>query len=284
MDGCRDASTGCAAVSCSGWPCCWSSGIGKLLGGTGSDIPTRRSRPAPASAQQQEPEPSRHASGPVAPSKAAAPEDAGRRSLPPSGECRDDEVSVLPSVPHAWGLQPIVIRLALAGPAAGVHLQGLPGEPGREDHQRRGPDLVEPGLPRGDPDDRVVVRSSVPTHVNVTWNGRRSDDRLPARRPTGRCRASTTCTPPRSARRRPTCSSRSPGRPTQVVTKTAKPQAEPAPSPSAKSRRSAKSSPSATVSGKQSKCGGDNVCEQLLRLLLGSPGFETRRSALLRRA
>ncbi len=52
--------------------------------------------------------------GPVAPSKKIRLKSKAPLA-PPSGECRDDDVSVLPTVPRAWAGGPIVIRLQLTG-------------------------------------------------------------------------------------------------------------------------------------------------------------------------
>ena len=150
-------------------------GIGKLIG-TGSDQPADQ-----ASTTASTPKSSGASASAGTPLGPAVPEKLHVRAtqvplLPPTGECAADEVSVLPSVPKAAAGGPIVLAPPARGHPAGVHLHGLPGQPGREDHLRLRPDLVEPGLPAArSARPRVVVRSGVPAVVPVTWSGRRSD-------------------------------------------------------------------------------------------------------------
>ena len=89
-------------------------GIGKLLGGNGQD-PAGSGVEASNTAAQQQPSSSAPTVGPVAPSTSPGAKVPKAVLLPPSGECKDDEVSVLPSVPRAWGAGDITIRLGLQG-------------------------------------------------------------------------------------------------------------------------------------------------------------------------
>src|SRR3954468_20190446 len=90
-------------------------GIGKLLGGTDSPgVPARASTAASTSTASPSQGASRGPLGPAVPEKlkvGASP----ATLLPPSGECADDEVSALPSVPVAVGGKPVVIHLKLVG-------------------------------------------------------------------------------------------------------------------------------------------------------------------------
>ncbi len=230
-------------------------GIGKLLGGTGSD-PGSTIEASTSSAKQQEPEPS-ISMGPVAPSKVPK-RKASTVLLPPSGECRDNEVSVLPSVSRAWGLRPVVIRLALQGLQPACTFKVSPES--LVVKITSGDDRIwsSQDCPETIPTSDVVVRSSVPTHVNVTWNGRRSDTGCP--RETDWALAGFYHVYAAALGSTPTDVQFEITRaPTQVVTRTAKPKPSPSASESAKPKPRAKPSSSGGVSGKQSKCGGDNT-------------------------
>ena len=124
----------------------------------------------------------------------------------------------------------------------------------------------------------VVVRNGVPTYVNVVWSGRRSDDtcsRTAAWANAGYYHvfAAVLGSTPTDIQFEVTRA------PTDFVTKTAKPK--PSQSPSRRPPRPAEGHVHAErdrlrqgVEVRRRQRGG-----QLLRLLLGSPGFETRRSA-----
>lgn len=157
-------------------------GIGKLLGGTGSDGRTDRAAPASAGATDSPPAqaPTRAVPvGPVAPTGALA---RGKRSAPapvlaePSGPCLDDEVTVLPSVPKAAAGGTIPIRLQLLGTQPACTFEVKPttlvvkisSGQDRIWSTQDCPDAIAP--------QTVVVRSSTPVEVTVPWHGRRSDD------------------------------------------------------------------------------------------------------------
>lgn len=224
-------------------------GIGKLLGGTGED-PAAQGVEASTTSSSQQPSPS-VSIAPVAPSM--SPHTKGKAPLvPPSGDCKDDEVSVLPSVARAWGAQPIVIKLGLQGiaPACTFHVSPqsvvvkITSGSDRIWSSQDCPDSIKP--------TDVVVRSGVPTYVNVVWSGRRSDDSCSRNTPWAdkgfyhafaAVLGSTPTDVQFEVRRAPT----------DYVTKTAKPK------PGRSATPKATSSSSATVSGKGTKCGGDNA-------------------------
>ena len=183
--------------------------------------------------------------------KAAAP------LLAPSGECRDDEVSVLPSVPRAWAGAPIVIRLQLQGTQPACTFEVSPESLVVKIVSGQDRIWSSQDCPKAIPTKEVVVRSGQPVEVPVIWSGRRSDEEctglpdwaLPGfyhvyaaalgSTPTDVQFEVTRAAPgssPRHRRRRAGASASADAR--QPSSKTA--------------------SPSTTVSGKQSKCGGDN--------------------------
>jgi hypothetical protein len=146
-------------------------GIGKLLGGTGSDgsaIKANTSATTPSAGSSA-------VLGPVAPTgklhtKASPP------LLPPSGECLDDEVSVLPSVPVAYAGQPVSIQLQLQGTQPACTFKVSPET--MVVKVESGSDRIwsSQDCPKAIPTTSVVVRSGTPVEVPVSWSGRRSDD------------------------------------------------------------------------------------------------------------
>jgi hypothetical protein len=236
-------------------------GIGKLLGGNGQDPASAGVEASNTAAQQQSSAPSSVA--PVAP--ATSPSSGVKQPLAaPTGECQDDEVSVLPSVPRAWGAQPITIRLALTGIAPACTFKVSPESvvvkitsgSDRIWSSQDCPSSIRPA--------DVVVRNGVPSYVNVVWSGRRSDDSCGRTTPWANAGfyhafAAVLGSTPTDVQFEVTRA------PTAVITKTAKPKPtqSPSQSPTAtpKSNHPAKpnSSPTATTKGKGSKCGGDNA-------------------------
>jgi hypothetical protein len=246
-------------------------GIGKLLGGNGQD-PSSADVAASNSSAQESPSSTPTTYGPVAPTTTPGAKAKGAPLAAPSGECKDDEVSVLPSVPRAWGAQAIGIRLALTGiqPACTFKVSPesvvvkITSGSDRIWSSQDCPNSIKPA--------DVVVRNGVPTYVNVVWSGRRSDDTCSHNTPWANAGfyhafAAVLGSTPTDVQFEVTRA------PTQVITKTAKPKPTPTTSPSATptskpaskptSRSSAKSkpSPSPSVKGKQSKCGGDNAAD-----------------------
>ncbi len=152
-------------------------GIGRLVGGTGTDPGSGDVEASTTAVRPPVASPSVTA-GPAVPSR--TPRTKGKTVLlPPSGACRDDEVRVLPSVPRAPGGAPITITLALQGlqPACTFTVS---------------PETVVVKITSGEdriwssqdceqavPESEVVVRSGVPSTVDVTWSGRRSEPGCP---------------------------------------------------------------------------------------------------------
>jgi hypothetical protein len=239
-------------------------GIAHLLGGNGEDPAGSDVAASNAAAQEQSPSSTPTVYGPVAPATTTRAKATTAPLATPSGECKDDEISVLPSVPRAWGAQAIAIRLALTGIQPACTFKVSPESvvvkitSGRDRiwSSQDCPDAIRPA--------DVVVRNGVPSYVNVVWSGRRSDDtcsRHTAWADAGyyHAFAAVLGSTPTDVQFQVTRA------PTQVVTRTAKPKPSPTTSPSSQpgstSSPRPKSSPSATVKGKQSKCGGDNAAD-----------------------
>jgi hypothetical protein len=148
-------------------------GIGKMLGGNGQDPAGTAVQASTSSAQQPAP-----TQGPVAPSQVPR-QKAKVPLLAPNGVCRDDEVSVVPSVPRAWGASPITIHLALQGLQPACTFKVSPKS--LVVMVSSGTDRVwsSQDCPVAIPTSDVVVRSGVATDLDVTWNGRRSDTGCP---------------------------------------------------------------------------------------------------------
>ena len=94
----------------------------------------------------------------------------------PTGECRPDEISVLPVVESAEAGGRIAIRLDLQGtqPACTFEVSSdtVVVKVATEDGERF---WSTQDCARGVPESEVVVRSAQPTSVTVTWSGRASD-------------------------------------------------------------------------------------------------------------
>jgi hypothetical protein len=232
-------------------------GIGKLLGGNGQDPSSTGVEASNTAAQQQQQSSAPPSLAPVAPA-ASASSKVKQPLVAPTGECQDDEVSVLPSVPRAWGAQPITIRLALTGIAPACTFKVSPDSvvvkitsgSDRIWSSQDCPTSVKPA--------DVVVRNGVPSYVNVVWSGRRSDESCSRSTPWANAGfyhafAAVLGSTPTDVQFEVTRA------PTAVVTKTAKPKPSQSPTPTPKTNSPAKPSATATVSGKGSKCGGDNA-------------------------
>jgi len=232
-------------------------GIAKLLGGTGTDDPSTSIQASNSSAeQQQDPTPS-VTMGPVAPSKRLRFK-AQIPLAPPSGECRDDEVSVRPSVPRAWAGGSIVIRLEIQGTQPACTFDVSPESIVVKIVSGMDRIWSSQECPTAIPTKQVVVRSSQPVEVPVTWSGRRSDEGCTnltdwARMGFYHVYAAALGSTPRDVQFEVTHA------PVAHKTETPKPRPSQSPPPSARSTPSTRSSPSAAVSGKGSKCGGDNA-------------------------
>jgi hypothetical protein len=148
-------------------------GVGKLLGGTGQDDPGSTITANPSSARQAG---ASATIGPVAPSgklraKAKVP------LLAPTGECRDDEVSVVPSVYRAWAGRPVVIHLQLRGTQPACTFSVSPESLVAKIVSGQDRIWSSQDCPKAIPTTSVVVRSGEPVDVPVIWSGRRSDDK-----------------------------------------------------------------------------------------------------------
>lgn len=246
-------------------------GIGKLLGGNGEDPSGSDLSASQTSVQQEESSPP-SSLAPIAPSATAPAPGKGKQQEPlavASGECRDDEVSVLPSVARAWGAQPITIRLALTSLQPACTFEVSPESlvvkiTSGEDRIWSSQDCT-----KAIPTRNVVVRSAVPTYVNMVWSGRRSDEGCThlaewADKGFYHVYAAAYGSTPTDVQFEITRA------PTAVVTKTIKPKPTQTPTQrptqtptgGATGKQGGKAAPSATptetVKGKQSACGGDN--------------------------
>lgn len=234
-------------------------GIGKLLGGNGKDPAGAGVEASNTSAQEQQQSSAPPSVAPVAP--VTSPSSKVKQQLvAPTGDCKDDEVSVLPSVPRAWGAQPIAIRLALTGIAPACTFKVSPESVVVK--ITSGSDRIwsSQDCPSSIKPTDVVVRNGVPSYVNVVWSGRRSDDTCSHGAPWAdagyyHAFAAVLGSTPTDVQFQITRA------PTAVITKTAKPKPSQSPTATPKHKVPAKpaNSPTSTSSGKGSKCGGDNA-------------------------
>ncbi|HEY6934812.1 MAG TPA: hypothetical protein VI452_15535 [Marmoricola sp.] len=176
----------------------------------------------------------------------------------PSGPCTPADVSVSPAVSRAAAGGPITVRLDLTGTQPACSFTVSPKTVVLK--VTSGSDRIwsSQDCPRAVPTRTVAVRSATVTSVPVTWSGRRSD---------GSCSRSTAWAEPGYYHALAAALGSEPSdvqfrlslpsRP--VITRTARPR------PRAKAHHTAttsspSASPTAQVDGKQSSCGGDNVC------------------------
>ncbi len=148
-------------------------GVGKLLGGTGSDGPNAGVTASTTSARQT-PGPSVTV-GPVAP-EAKLQKKAKVPLLPPNGRCLVDELSAVPSVKQAWAGGPITIRVALSGTQPACTFDVSPQSLVVKIVSGTDRIWTSQDCQRAVPRQQVVVRSGRPVVVPVVWSGRRSDD------------------------------------------------------------------------------------------------------------
>lgn len=159
-------------------------GIGKLLGGLGSDPPQSATTAATTTAPQStaaaplpsSTAPSTGAVDPVTPSRKMLRRQASTPLATPSGSCRVSDVSVVPAVPQApgGGDIPIILQLDGTEPACNfeVSAKTLAVKITKDDSTV----WASWQCPSAIPNTQVVVRSGVPATVPVTWNGKASDD------------------------------------------------------------------------------------------------------------
>lgn len=248
--------------------------IGKVLGGSGSDPTADQASTTASSASPSASAGATRAIGPVAPrSTVAGGVKAASKAplLAPTGDCAADEVSVVPSVPKAEAGNPIVVHLTLEGTQPACTFAVSPDS--LVVKITSGSDKIwsSQDCPHAIAKGSVVVRSGLPADVPITWSGRRSDDECSnaagwAMPGFYHVYAAALGSTPADLQFEVTFPKRG------VVTKTAKPKkptATPTTSATATPKATVKQakprtpspSPSATVKGKQSKCGGDNAAD-----------------------
>ena len=243
-------------------------GIGKLLGGTGSDDSDSAVKAGSSSTTSSAPSPGT-SYGPVVPSKAPKAPKAKKATVPlaaPDGECQADEVSVLPSVPHPYGGQKIGIALELQGIQPACTFKVSPESLVVKIASGKDRIWSSQDCPAAIPEREVVVRSAQPATVAIAWSGRRSDDNCPGQLAWAlpgfyHVYAAAYGSTPADVQFEVTQS------PTRVVTRTPRPHAKastsatPKPTPTtgkAAPKPTPKPTPTkSTVKGKQTKCGGD---------------------------
>lgn len=237
-------------------------GIGKLLGGTGSDDAGTAVKAGSDSSAGSSPS-SGTSYGPVVPSKAPKSSKA-KATAPlamPDGECQADEVSVLPSVPHPYGGQKILIVLQLQGIQPACTFKVSPESLVVKIASGKDRIWSSQDCPTAITEREVVVRSAQQVAVPVVWSGRRSDDNCPGQLAWAlpgfyHVYAAAYGSTPADVQFEVTQS------PTRVVTQTPRPKAStsvtPRPTPTP-TKAAPKPTPSkgSTVKGKQTKCGGD---------------------------
>jgi len=243
-------------------------GIGKLLGGTGSDDAGTAVKAGSNSSSDSSSSPSSGTSyGPVVPSKAPKSSKA-KATAPlamPDGECQADEVSVLPSVPHPYGGQKILIVLQLQGIQPACTFKVSPESLVVKIASGKDRIWSSQDCPTAITEREVVVRSAQQVAVPVVWSGRRSDDNCPGQLAWAlpgfyHVYAAAYGSTPADVQFEVTQS------PTRVVTQTPRPHAKAStsatPAPSTTTTKAAPKptpSKSSAANGKQSKCGGDNA-------------------------
>ena len=241
-------------------------GIGKLLGGTGSDNAGTAVKAGSNSSADSGASPSSGTSyGPVAPSKAPRAKATAPLAMP-DGECQADEVSVLPSVPHPYGGRKILIVLQLQGIQPACTFKVSPESLVVKIASGQDRIWSSQDCPAAITERDVVVRSAQQVAVPVVWSGRRSDDNCPGQLAWAlpgfyHVYAAAYGSTPADVQFEVTQS------PTRVVTRTPRPHAKASagatPQPSATTTKAAPKQPTPSAStaadGKQSACGGDNA-------------------------
>ena len=174
----------------------------------------------------------------------------------PDGPCSADEISVTPVVSQAYALHPVTIKLELSGSSPACTFTVSPKTVAVKITSGKDRIWSSQDCPRSIEKQTVVVRSGADTAVPVTWRGRRSNGSCSTSNPwalpgyyhvLGAAIGST----PADTQFEMTVAPRA------VITKTAHPKPK---KKSDKTKSTAPSkSPSASVDGKGSKCGGDNV-------------------------
>ena len=243
-------------------------GVAHLLGAGGGASESTATTTAAHPRRTVAPAPSRVA-GPVAvattPARAATkrhqqtPIPASSPLATPSGPCDAADVLVTPEVGKVAAGGPITITLGLTGTQPACSFTVSPRSVVLK--VTSGPDGIwsSQDCPKSIPTRTVAVRSTGVTRVPVTWSGRRSDagcSRTTAWAEPGyyHALAAAMGSQPSDVQFRLSLPSR------PVVTKTAHPKQPRAGKASGTARPAATASATGSTGGKQSACGGDNVC------------------------
>lgn len=149
-------------------------GIGKLVGVGSDQAGSALEAGLTTVVESESPEPSATL-GPFAPPKKLRRPKAAVPLLPPRGDCRDDEISVLPAVARAWAGHEVVIRLRLQGTQPACSFEISPSSLVVKVTAGRSRIWSSQECKGSIPRREVVVRSSQPVVVPVVWSGRRSD-------------------------------------------------------------------------------------------------------------
>lgn len=152
-------------------------GLAQLFGGNGSDGPAAEKAATAASAQKAAPP----TYGPVAvPTTAAKKKGAKKAARPvlaaPDGECLPSEVAVSPLVQKAFAGREVTLAMRLTSTRAACTFEVSADS--LVVRLSSGKDAIwsSQHCPKAIPKREVIVRSSTPVTVPVTWSGQRSDD------------------------------------------------------------------------------------------------------------
>ncbi len=153
-------------------------GIGTLVGSTGSDAPDPADEASTSSVRQPASSASARVVGPVSPTKALTrkQKQAAPALAAPNGACRDDEVTVLPSVTKAAAGGNIAIQLRLLGTQPACTFDVAPRSLAVKITSGEDRIWSTQDCPAAIPAQSVVVRSGTPVDVPIVWSGRRSDE------------------------------------------------------------------------------------------------------------
>jgi hypothetical protein len=231
-------------------------GFAHLLGGGGGSTPPKAQLADAGTSTHSTPS-SPHPSGPTVTGHAPITPSSTPLAIP-DGPCKTDDLSVQPAVPHPLAGGPVVIQIQVSTTRDACTFTASPTTLAVK--VTSGSDRVwssqdcHPAVPTRS----LIVRSSTPVTVPVSWNGRRSvpgscnDTQAWARAGYYHALAAVIGSTPADVQFRLSV----PPRP--VVTKTAKPKTDPKSSP--KSNRAPSSGSSGSgAQGKGTKCGGDNT-------------------------
>lgn len=100
--------------------------------------------------------------------------DPGEDLAVPDGPCSPDDLSVEPSVSHAYALQPVTIHLRLSGASPACTFKVTPKTVAVKITSGKDQVWSTQDCPQGIKKKTVVVRSGHDTKVSVNWGGHRS--------------------------------------------------------------------------------------------------------------